>query len=50
MENVHTDAQASIELYSLEADKELISEANKGLVRLKENLDIGNGKIIIWRI
>ena len=34
-----SDAEASIELYSLEPDKELISEANKGLVRLKENLD-----------
>ena len=34
-----SDAEASLELYSLEPEKELINESYKGLIHLKENLD-----------
>ena len=34
-----SDAEASLELYSMEPDKELINESYKGLIHLKENLD-----------
>ena len=38
-ESYISDAQASLELYSLDPEIELIIEANKGLILLKESLD-----------
>ena len=34
-----SDAKASLELYSLEPEEEMILESQKGLKKLKENLD-----------